>query len=78
MTNAARSVFKTYVESLKNSGSFNEDAQKIAFSKAKAIISSELTEELKSFLIKNYGDLTNRITNQIEASIYQLKTKLSL
>ena len=78
MTNAARSVFKTYVESLKNSGSFNEDAQKIAFSKAKAIISSELTEELKSFLIKNYGDLTNWITNQIEASIYQLKTKLSL
>ena len=71
--NAVRSVFQTYVESLKNSGSFNEDAQKIAFSKAKSIITSELTEELKTFLIQNYGDLTSWITNQIEANIYKLK-----
>ena len=71
--NAVRSVFQTYVESLKNSGSFNEDAQKIAFSKAKAIIVSALTEELKTFLVENYGDLSNWITNSIEASIYKLK-----
>ena len=71
--NAVRSVFQTYVESLKNSGSFNEDAQKIAFSRAKAIIVSELTEELKEFITQNYGDLTAWITNQIEASIYKLK-----
>lgn len=71
--NAVRSVFQTYVESLKNSGSFNEDAQKIAFSRARAIIVSELTEELKEFITQNYGDLTAWITNQIEASIYKLK-----
>ena len=71
--NAVRSVFQTYVESLKNSGSFNEDAQAIALGKAKTIINAELTGELKTFLIQNYGDLTSWITNSIEASIYKLK-----
>lgn len=71
--NAVRSVFQTYVESLKTSGSFNEDAQKIALSKARNIINSELTNDLKDFISENYGDLSNWITNQIEASIYKLK-----
>ena len=71
--NAVRSVFQTYVESLKNSGGFNEEAQKIAFGKAKTIITSELTEELKTFITENYGDLTSWITNSIEAAIYKLK-----
>ena len=71
--NAVRSVFQTYVESLKNSGSFNEDAQAIAFNKAKAIITSELTEELSTFIKENFGDINSWITNQIEASIYKLK-----
>ena len=58
---------------LKNSGGFGEKEQKEALSKAKAIITSELTSELKEFISANYGDLTNWITNQIEASIYKLK-----
>ena len=54
-------------------GKFNEDAQKIALGKAKAIITSELTEELKTFITENYGDLASWITNSIEAAIYNLK-----
>lgn len=71
--NAVRSVFQTYVESLKNSGSFNQDAQVIAFNKAKAIILNQMTQELKTFIITNYGDLDEWIRNQIEASINLLK-----
>lgn len=71
--NAVRSVFQTYVESLKNSGSFNQDAQAIAFNKAKAIILNQMTQELKTFIITNYGDLDEWIRNQIEASINLLK-----
>lgn len=71
--NAVRSVFQTYVESLKNSGQFNKDAQAIAFSKAKAIITNQMTEELKTFIINNFGDLEEWIKNQIEASINMLK-----
>ena len=73
VTNAVRITFQTYVESLKNSGSFGKDEQLIAFEKAKAIIVSELTEDLKSFITQNYGDLQTWISNQIEATIYKLK-----
>ena len=71
--NAVRVTFQTYVESLKNSGSFGKDEQLIALNKAKQIITSELTEELKAFISENYGDLQAWISNQIEASIYKLK-----
>ena len=71
--NAVRSVFQTYVEALKNSGQFNKDAQAIAFNQAKAIIVNQMSQELKSFIIANYGDLNEWIKNQIEASINQLK-----
>ena len=70
---AVQSVFQTYVESLKNSGTFDKTAQVEALNKAKAIVTSELTVELKDFIVSNYGDLESWITNQIEASIYKLK-----
>ncbi len=70
---AVKSVFQTYVESLKNSGTFDKTAQLEALHKAKAIVTSELTVELKDFIVSNYGDLESWITNQIEASIYKLK-----
>lgn len=73
VTNAVRTTFQTYVESLKNSGSFGKDEQLIALNKAKQIITSELTEELKAFISENYGDLQKWITNQVEATIYKLK-----
>ncbi len=43
--NAVRSVFQTYVESLKNSGNFNSEAQKIAFNLAKSLVLKQLSEE---------------------------------
>ena len=70
---AVRSVFQTYVESLKASGSFDSQAQAIALGKAKAIIESELTEDLKRFIGESYGDVASWIGNAIEASIYKLK-----
>ena len=73
VTNAVQVTFQTYVESLKNSGSFGKEEQAIAFDKAKAIITTELTEELKTFITQNYGDLQKWIANQVEATIYKLK-----
>ena len=70
---AARTVFQTYVEALKKEGSFDAKAQEVALGKAKAIVLSELTGELKSFVADNYGDLMVWVTNAIEASIYKLK-----
>lgn len=73
VTNAVRSTFQTYVESLKASGGFGKEEQLIALGKAKAIILSEMTTELKDWVTTNYGDLQSWISNQIEASIYKLK-----
>ncbi len=73
VTNAVSITFQTYVESLNNSGSFGREEQLIAFEKAKAIITSELTEDLKTFIVQNYGDLQTWISNQIETTIYKLK-----
>lgn len=71
--NAVSLVFQTYVESLKNSGNFNAEAQKIASNLAKSLVRRQLSEDAKSYISKNYGDLEEWIRNQIEASIYKLK-----
>ena len=70
---AVKSVFQTYVESLKEADTFTVEAQQAALNRARAIVASELTTELKDFIKTNYGDLANWLTNAIEASIYQLK-----
>ena len=62
------STFNSYTEN-----GFGKDEQLVALNKAKTIILSEMTEELKSWIVANYGDLSNWISNQIEASIYKLK-----
>ena len=71
--NAVRSVFQTYVESLKNSGNFTSEAQKIVFNLAKNLVLKQLSEDAKKYISENYGDLEEWIRNQIEASIYKLK-----
>ena len=71
--NAVRSVFQTYVESLKKSGGFDSAAQAKAFNMAKTIIVSQLTKDVKAYLAENYGDLEEWISTQIEASINILK-----
>ena len=71
--NAVRSVFQTYVESLKNSGNFNKESQTIAFNLAKNLVLKQLTDDAKNYISQNYGDLEEWIRNEIEASIYKLK-----
>lgn len=73
VTNAVRSVFQTYVESLKNAGSFDKDAQEIALSKAKEVAMAQMSEEVKSYITTNYGSLEEWLTVQIEATINMLK-----
>ena len=71
--NAVRSVFQTYVESLKASGSFGPDAQVEALKKAKGIALSQFGEDVKEYIITNFGNLDGWLTNQIESSINLLK-----
>lgn len=75
VTSAVRSVFQTYVEALKKSGSFDMDAQKTALSKAKKVAISQMSEDVKDYIKSNYGSLDAWLTVQIEATINMLKNK---
>lgn len=72
---AARSVFQTYVETLKAQGKFDAHSQTVALAKAKDIALSQLTEDTKAYIKENFGDLDNWLTNQIESTINLLKNK---
>lgn len=73
--NAVKSVFQTYVDSLKKEGKFDKESQLIALNKAKDVAISQMTEEVKEFIRENYGDLDAWLNTQIEATIDTLKNK---
>ena len=73
VTNAVRSVFQTYVEALKKTGSFDKEAQEKALKKAKDVAISQMSDDVKSYIITNYGSLESWLTVQIEATINRLK-----
>jgi hypothetical protein len=70
---AVKSVYQTYVDSLKKSGDFDAEAQKTALNKATVIIKSQLGTELIDYIKKNYGDLDAWISTQVESTIDTLK-----
>lgn len=73
VVNAVRSVFQTYVEGLKKSGGFDKDAQIYALTLAKDTALKQLSDETKEYITKNFGDLGEWLTTQIEATINLLK-----
>ena len=73
VTNAVRSVFQTYVDRLKASGSFDAHAQTVALTKARDIALAQMSDDVKNYIVSNYGDLNNWITTQIEATINLIK-----
>lgn len=60
---------QTYVDSLKKSGSFTAEAQKIAFQMSFDAVMAVLTDDAKKYLANVYGDLTAYITQAIEAEV---------
>lgn len=64
---------QTYVDNLKNSGTFTVENQKEAFNKAMNKAVEILSAEAKEYLTKAYGDLTNYLTTKIEAEVRNQK-----
>lgn len=60
---------QTYVDSLKKQGSFDAEAQKVAFQMTFDAVMGVLTEDAKEYLASAYGDLTIYLTNRIEAEV---------
>ena len=61
---------QTYVESLKQAGKFDAEAQKTAFNMTKNAVMTILSDEAKKYLESAVGDLNEYITQQIEAAVY--------
>lgn len=72
---AVRSVFQTYVESLKKNNTFNKEAQARALDLATTEVKRQLTDETANFIKQTYGDVNTFITSQIEATINTLKNQ---
>ncbi len=60
---------QTYVESLKQQGKFDLDAQKKAFNLTKDAVLAILSEEAQTYLSTAVGDLNAYITKKIEAEV---------
>ncbi len=70
---AVKSTYQTYVQSLKEQGTFDKDAQIAALQKAKCTILSHLSGEAQDYVKQLFGDLNGWIETQIESKLYELK-----
>lgn len=60
---------QTYVDSLKKEGTFDADAQKVAFTKTYTNVMKILSAEAKEYLTEALGDLEAYVYNRIEANV---------
>ena len=77
ITSAVVAVNQTYVDSLKQQGAFDKEAQITAFNKVYEAVMLSLTEEANFYLEEIIGDLNAYITNKIEeeVNIHKLSVK---
>ena len=71
---AVVSVNQTYVDALKESGDFSEEAQKEAFNKVYNAVMTSLTESAKTHLNEVIGDLEAYVSDKIEEAVVINKT----
>ena len=64
---------QTYVNSLKEQGKFDAEAQKEAFQKTFNAVMTILTDDAKEYLALAIGDLEVYVTNKIESTVTQVK-----
>lgn len=69
ITDCVIATNQTYVESLKEQGSFDAEAQKIAFQKTLDAVIAVLSDDAKAYLTEIYGDATAYLTTRIEAEV---------
>lgn len=73
VVNAVRSVLQTYVDTLKDSGKFDESSQKIALIKAKKLALESMNAEVQNYIETTYGNIDTWITTMIEATLNAIK-----
>lgn len=69
VANCVMATTQTYVDSLKQEGKFDADAQKVAFNKTMNAVLAILTDDAKDYLTQIFGDLNIYLTNLIESQV---------
>lgn len=73
ITDCVIATNQTYVEALKQQGSFDAEAQKTAFDLTYQAVIRVLSDDAKEYLANAYGDLNIYIGNLIEAEVNRNK-----
>lgn len=73
ITNCVIATNQTYVDSLKKTGGFNKDAQKVAFKATYESVMAILSDDAKEYLSNALGDLETYIVREIEANVKTAK-----
>lgn len=69
ITDCVIATTQTYVDGLKKQGTFDADAQKVAFTKTYTNVMRILTEDAKEYLQNALGDLESYVYNKIESEV---------
>jgi hypothetical protein len=69
VTDCVMATNQTYVDSLKQEGKFDSEAQKAAFNKTLDAVLAILTDDAKEYLTQIFGDLNVYLTNLIESQV---------
>lgn len=78
ISDAVAATSQTYVDALKQSGSFTKEAQAEAASKALAACLSSISPAAQAFIEAAYGDVKEYLTTKIEAEVRKQKIEAPL
>lgn len=76
VTDCVIATNQTYVEALKAQGTFDAEAQKVAFQKTLDAVLSILTDDAKEYIKEAFGDITVYLTTLIESSVNKNKASV--
>ena len=73
--NAVKATQQTFVDDLKKTGKFDEEAAKEALMKAKVKVLESLSLETRTYINENVGDINKWIETTIHSVIHDIKEK---
>lgn len=75
VTDAVKAVQQEYVDGLKKTGKFDEDAAKEALMQAKIKVLESISLETRTYINENVGDINKWIETTIHSVIHDIKEK---
>lgn len=73
VASAVKATYQTYVEAIKGTDAWTKEAQTNALQMAADTAKAKLSEETKTYISENFGDVDLWLKEQIEAKLYDLK-----